>query len=228
MPHVKKNDTPASTVPNPDIRINIIYVIDKLPLEMDTVKYTNAAGNNYSVSRLEYYLSGFSFMDASGKWWDAGNEFYVNAKTSNTNSFSLRGLPLNNYSRVKFFIGISTDKNKTNALAPTPENINMVWPDMMGGGYHFLKLEGYFKDTAAKKQGFAMHLGNSKNLVTVETPIAYNHNGNDTLNLQMNINEWFATPNTYNFNIQGNYTMGVDSLMTKLKQNGADVFKIVP
>ncbi|KAB2915985.1 MAG: hypothetical protein F9K23_09645 [Bacteroidetes bacterium] len=227
LPSCKKDETSAPPS-NPDITLHLAYAVDNNILSTDTLKYTNAAGNLFGVWHLEYYLSGFAFMDDKGVWWKTGSEYYVNVKTPKTNTIGLTDLPVGKYSKLKFFIGLPAERNLTDALPATAENLNMAWPDIMGGGYHFLKLEGYFKDSIGKTQGFAMHVGNSKNLITVEIPIMLNHGGNSVMNLQMNINEWFVHPYTYNFNVQGNYTMGVDSLMNQLKQNGSDVFKVIP
>ena len=43
----------------------------------------------------------------------------------------------------------------------------MAWPTAMGGGYHFMKVEGHYLDTSNTIQGFAIHLGKNNNLVNV-------------------------------------------------------------
>lgn len=40
----------------------------------------------------------------------------------------------------------------------------------------------------------------------------------------MNLNEWFRNPFIYDFNIDGNYSMGSSAAMAKLKANGVDIF----
>lgn len=223
-----KDDEGTPPQRNPDVTFDISYAAGNQPLLMDTVKYFNQAGNNYSVNHLEYYLSAFSFLDDKDVWWTIDGEFYVNGRDLVDNCIELYGLPRGNYRKVKFLIGLPPARNKSGALPPLPENLNMFWPDMMGGGYHFLKLEGYFKDSAGQKRGYAMHIGRTENAAQVEIPCNFNHTGNDVLKLLMDVNEWFGNPHTYDFNVQGNYSMGVDSLMGKLKQNGADVFTIIP
>jgi hypothetical protein len=42
--------------------------------------------------------------------------------------------------------------------------------------------------------------------------------------LAMNLNEWFCNPETYDLNIDGNYSMGNMAAMHKLSMNGSDVF----
>jgi hypothetical protein len=116
--------------------------------------------------------------------------------------------------------------NKTDALPANTENISMVWPDAMGGGYHFMKMEGYFKD-GTTTPGYAMHLGTNACKFNCKVYSSININ-NDThnLNMEMNINEWYRNPQNFNFNTDGNYIMGNMPLMMKIVNNGFDVFKI--
>ncbi len=105
----------------------------------------------------------------------------------------------------------------------------MIWPVEMGGGYHFTKLEGRYKLPGNGNCGYAVHLGTNNMLMLhnkLDVSLGLKANSSDTLFLTMNINEWFTNPNTYNFLVQGNYTMGNDTLMLMLKENAKDLFKI--
>ena len=101
----------------------------------------------------------------------------------------------------------------------------MAWPDVMGGGYHFLKLEGHYKKDSLLA-GYAMHIGQNGFRVSVglHCNLILPQNGDADFNMTMNVNEWFKNPNIYNFNTDGVFTMGDTILMKKLLQNGADVF----
>ncbi len=205
--------------------IKVDYKVDGKPLIFDSLMYTNTAGNLYSVSRLEYFLSGFVFEDMSGNFIQSDMVLYENAKKPV--SIILTQLKFGNYKSVQFNVGIDSIHNISNSLEPTPENLNMFWPDEMGGGYHFTKLEGRYLNAASTTSGFAMHIGTNKTLVkhnklTVSKNVT--ENTTDTLQLTMNINEWFTNPNQYNLLIHGNYTMGNDSLMLMLKENAKDIF----
>ena len=46
----------------------------------------------------------------------------------------------------------------------------------------------------------------------------------NTINLEMNISEWFKNPYVYDFNVDGNYSMSDSTALIKLLQNGYDVF----
>ena len=208
------------------IQINISHEVDAQPLRMDSIAYQNEAGNPYSVTRLEYYLSDFTFIRPDGSSERVELTHYCNPRKAESLHFDLE-VTEGNYSALEFVLGIPAERNVSYTLPATSENINMSWPENMGGGYHFMKLEGHFIDNQQKEKGFAMHLGMNQWLVHIRLDHNMDFKGNQNpVGLSMNINEWFRNPHTYDFNIQGNYTMGIDSLMGKLSENGADVFTI--
>lgn len=193
-------------------------------LAEDTIQYQNAAGNTYSVTRLEYYISNVRFVSDDGDTSAFDAIHYVNPLRQIGESWEVE-IPEGNYRSLSFNIGLTPEKNVSYSLAPTAENINMAWPDVMGGGYHFMKFEGHYLDDQSEKNGFAMHLGMNMWLVEVTIPISLSIVSNPiTVTLSMDVNEWFDHPHIYDFNKQGNYTMGVDSLMQKLAENGRNVF----
>jgi hypothetical protein len=208
-----------------DFKININYNIDGKPLAFDTIMYTNDAGNNYSVTRLQYYISGLKFYKDGELKYSTNDIFYIDAKVNSTNTISIKNIPSYAYDYVTFYIGIDNASNIHGNIPSTAENVAMEWPDMMGGGYHFIKLEGHYKENN-QNIGFAMHLGNKDMQPTcaVYKTVYAAANRTSGFNLNMNINEWFRNPYTYNFSTDGVYTMGNMMLMNKIKSNGNDVF----
>lgn len=212
-------------LPDATVTIDITHEVDGTPLLMDTIRYTNAAGNPYSITRLEYYLSSFTFLHPDHEVTTA-EIHYINGRTPDASiSFTL---PARAYTGIQFYIGLPANKNVSYTLPATQANVNMAWPESMGGGYHFMKLEGHFIDDQQVESGYAMHLGMNQWLVTVllQQPLDLTGSNHPTLHLRMNINQWFTMPHTYDFNVQGNYTMGIDSLMGQLSANGVDVFTL--
>lgn len=211
--------------PTGSLQTTITYNIDGQPLLYDTLLYQNEAGNNYGINKLNYYLSGFRFKKANGTVYNSAEMFYIEAFTPATNQFTFNELPSGDYTQLSFYVGLDSVHNLTDALPATLENINMAWPDMMGGGYHFMKLEGHAQDSAGT-YGFAMHLGKNANLVSITLNKAFSiaDGQSSSLQLHMNINEWFRNPATYNFETDGNYSMSNDAAMLKLKNNGSDIF----
>lgn len=206
--------------------MDVAYFVDANQLEFDRLNYFNDAGNHYSVSRLEYYISDIRFLKADEvKFLDAGIH-YVNARIAAANSFSLHDIPEGDYDCIALTIGLNPENNVSNSLPNTSENNNMAWPETMGGGYHFMKLEGHFTDSTGTA-GYAMHLGKNGNAVSVKlTGLNFSvKNGSAiVISLRMNLNEWFRNPSIYDFNTDGNYSMSSMMAMQKLAANGKDVF----
>jgi hypothetical protein len=223
-----KDDDPIPTPPpvkETNLVININYNVDGQNIIYDSLRYFNEAGNNYSISKLQFYLSGFKFIKDDGSDFVTNNVFYVDIRVAGTNTLTFKNFPAGNYTGMEFYVGLDSTHNLTNALPNTIENVNMAWPEPMGGGYHFMKLEGHFV-SGASTFGYAMHIGLNPYLVEAGANKAFTvtKDINNNVSLNMNINEWYKNPFIYDFDIDGNYSMGNMQAMTKLAANGKDVF----
>ena len=218
------SDDPTPTPPAKVFNFKIDYNVDGAALLFDSMMYLNSAGNQYSINKIHYYLSGFKFTAANGASTSSDTVIYVEAQPGSPNTFQIKGLEFGSFTSVSFLIGLDSAQNITDALPNTVANLNMAWPEPMGGGYHFMKFEGNFMNQGAS-YGFAMHLGKNPHLVAInlQRPI-YVQSPTDIISLNMNINEWFKNPSIYDLNTDGNYSMGNDAAMLKLSQNGFDVF----
>lgn len=204
--------------------VKISYNVDGAPLLFDTLLYHTEAGYSYQIEKLEYILSGLKVKDSKGTMIDFSDSiFYVNAAHAASNEIML-DLPEGTYTDIYFYIGLDSARNISNSLDGL-EFENMAWPDMMGGGYHFMKLEGKFLN-AGNKSGYAIHLGKNISLVEyhLARPFTVAAEMNTPLKLNMNINEWFKNPDIYDFVTDGTYSMSSDDAMIKLRNNGKDVF----
>lgn len=222
----KEDADPPATQPTPPAPVAttlaVTHNIDALPLTYDTIRYFNEVGNHYSVTRLEYYLSGLVLKgaDATADHALAG-PWYINGTWPNT--FSLGTVPAGVYSGIEIDLGLPPALNQTNALPNTMENVNMAWPIPMGGGYHFMKFEGHFMHQG-QPTGFAMHLGKNQNLVHCVINQAFVVTDDQgSLTLQFNLNEVFSNPYMYDL-ATGNQSMGSDSLMAVLRDNCTTAF----
>lgn len=205
------------------LQFMLSYHSDSEPLLFDTMLYRNAAGEDYSVSRLEYYISNVRLTGEQGVF-ESREVHYLNARNAGFSGFHLNGVPKGRYTQVAFLLGIDSLRNIPDGLPATVENNAMFWPVPMGGGYHFMKLEGHFKDTASLS-GYAVHLGRNGNTVAISVPCTFDISGTaHGMQLSMNINQWFENPLVYSFIRDGKYTMSSMPLMQKIAVNGQDVF----
>ncbi len=213
-----------TTVPTDTAVLSVSHVVDGLPLTYDTLLYTNEAGTLYSVTRVEYYLSELVLIGTGGSANDTlHGPWYVNA--AGVTDFDLDSLRAGTYSGATMLLGLPPALNITGALPNTIENINMAWPEPMGGGYHFIKFEGRFVSEGTTP-GFAMHIGKNAFLPHCELQQGFTITGTGgKLLLTFNLNEVFRTPNTYDL-AAGNYSMGNMDLMGQLRDNCANAFTI--
>lgn len=218
----------ASCKPDPiqkygDVTCRISYVCDAQAIAFDTIRFQNDAGNRYSVTHLEYYISNVQFAGNAVDPFASNETFLVNAQQGTDILF--KDLPVGTYNSMTLTIGLDNAHNVTDALPNTLENSAMAWPDPMGGGYHFMKFEGNYLDSLGQQQGFAMHLGKNGNQAVCTFPIQLQVTEEGaTLDLHMNLNEWFRNPHTYDFNVDGASIMINDAALHKIAENGVDVF----
>lgn len=191
-------------------------------------RYENAAGNFYEVTRLEYYLSDFKLQRINGQWHSPSNEpVLINAENGSFD-LTLNGVEIGEYKALSFLIGIPATKNKSGMLENNLANLNMAWPESLGGGYHFLKFEGNYFDLNDIIRGFTVHLGGEgmQAVCTMDVSLTVSTLIHRKIEMSMNLNQWFESPHLFDFNVDGSYTMAVDSLMEKISENGNNCFTI--
>ena len=113
----------------------------------------------------------------------------------------------------------------------------MYWPEPLGGGYHYMKLNGKYLNENQELAPLNIHLGIGQNedktvfyqnYFTIEQPIDFTilEDAENQLNLTMIVDNWFRNPNLYDFNEYGSAIMQNQAAQQALKENGNDVFKI--
>ncbi|MBW7844565.1 MAG: hypothetical protein H3C45_02750 [Bacteroidia bacterium] len=206
--------------------LHIAHQVGSTDVQFDTVIYTNKAGNEYTISRINYYLSNFVLYNEGKIIYQTNTPVYVDARNTPI-TIKLANIPEGKYDKISMLIGLDATTNIHGKIPDTDENIGMLWPESMGGGYHFLKLEGKFNTPDSVQRGYAVHVGLNPFIIT-QQPININVNITDkntsNLDLVMNMNEWYQNPYTYDLYTDGNYTMGDSITMFKIAENGKDVF----
>jgi hypothetical protein len=209
------------------------HVVDGAPLTLvDT--YTNAAGNVYSVTLLEYIVSHFRFeAEGSGEDYVADVIHYRDHSDPGTRTLTLADVPAGDYSYLTFTFGIPASENVAGAF-PELDILDMGW-QMHAGGYHYMKHEGSYTNAGGGMSLFETHTGPSRqNDYSVEEELdldaAFLRHGFEvvpgrtvTVRLTMNVNEWYEGPNTYDFNDYGPIMDDVGA-QAILQENGADIW----
>ena len=223
------------------IKLNFSFVVDKDSLRLDTCVYQNAAGNLYEVNDVQFFISHVMLETTSGEIVEiADNQgiHYTDIRIPGTLSWNIADvLPADEYKSITFVFGLEGEQNTTGYFPNPPEN-NMSWPDMIGGGYHYMKINGRWIDESGVRQPFNLHSGKisngdgtfADNTFTVTLPLenfAVIHKETSDITLLMNINAWFSNPNIFDFSVFGGSIMQNREAQEVLRENGWDVFSVI-
>jgi hypothetical protein len=221
----------------------LTHTIDEKPIQWNQLIYTNAAGNKYQVNEVKYFISRLILRDAKGKFieikQDAGIH-YVDCSLAKTLRWEIAQIPQKNYEYISFVFGLDENDNRSHRFVNSPE-CNFSWPENLGGGYHYMQINGKFLNNKEELQNMNIHTGIGQtrdennvikqfvhNYFTVTLPVNFSvHEDHTTsLTLNMEIQRWFDTPNIFNFNEFGTGIMQNQRAQELLKENGENVFEL--
>jgi len=202
-------------------------------LALDEIRYTNAAGNRYGVTLLEYILTDIALHKADGTQVPLRAAHYVNAADGATHRFAVEAIPAGTYTGVSFTVGVTGPDNTFGALPNTTDFANMVWPAQMGGGterYHYMRFEGRYEQAEGAPASFLVHTGptgGNDNSISPALAADFAVGGADReIRVQMDLGAWLAQPNVYDFRAHEGMIMGNQAAQAMLQANGASVFSV--
>ncbi len=216
--------TPIST----NLTINFTHTVDATNFilgAVGTLPYTNNAGQPYNVKRLWYIISDITLHAEDGTSNLIKDIHFIDASEVSTLSFITNDLEDNNYTSISYTMGLNPTRNISNAYVNEDFHSKMFWPEFIGGGYHYMKLEGNFNDSITF---YNTHTGPTNGedysfihtdiitLVTTETT------SEAIISINMEINNWYQNPNS--ITISNNGIMENMPIQMQMKQNGSDVF----
>jgi hypothetical protein len=243
------NDKPGENTTSGHISFSFTHLVEGLALQKDNMKYINAAGNPYEINQVMYFISDVTLHKSDGTkklirdWKDI---HYVDIDIPSTLKWDVYDdILVGSYDSVSFIFGITGEKNKSFMFVNPPE-VNMMWPDILGGGYHYMMINGSWKDNSNVIKSYAFHLGIGQlyksNVIEVDSIYAFVQNyfnvklpnsaftieENKTRQIEiiMNVDSWFKTPHIYNHNFWGGAIMQNQAAMQMAKENGYDVFSV--
>ncbi|MDD5569754.1 MAG: hypothetical protein PHD97_01205 [Bacteroidales bacterium] len=236
-------EKPIPTPENGKIVLKFAHYINGQLMEKDTLKYVNAAANTYEVDELKYFISELTLYKNDGTkkiindWVEI---FYVDIDISSTLTWNVYDdIPAGDYDSINFVFGITQEKNKSFMFVNPPES-NMAWPEILGGGYHYMMLNGKWKDASLNIQNFRCHLGIGKDTTGGNTTFIQNYfkvsipnssfsiSKNQTKEIQiiMNVEKWFEGVYIFDWNYYGGDIMENQEAMNKIAQNGKNAFSL--
>lgn len=211
-----------TNVPEKTGKIHISHRVNGQPLRLDPLTYHTAANQAFGVSKVHYILSKITWTHQNGMVYSLDGPWFIDALANNDLYLPLPRLAEGNY-QFTCTIGLDSSMNSSYYWDNIAGFVGMAWPDPMGGGYHFLKLEGQYQLNNQQLGGYAFHLGKSMFSIRHQT-FSMDYKQGDTLQLQMQLDRWFGPPIVWDFTQYPSHTMTNDSAMQLLVQNGQTVF----
>lgn len=240
----KKTSEPPDTSET-RITIRFEHRIDGQKLQYDTLLYVNEAGNPYMVNEIQYFISDVILYPHNkgpvtiNEWKDI---HYIDTDLPTTLRWDVYDqITAGQYDSVGFHFGIAESEN-ISFMYPNPPERDMFWPEYLGGGYHYMKLNGKWLPEGQSIQTlpFDFHMGIGQIYDSVGAITGYVHNDfpvilkssqfeimigeTKEIAIVMNIENWFKDPNIYNHDLYGGYIMQNQTAMQKAKENGHNVF----
>jgi hypothetical protein len=227
-------------------------LVDNYPLVVDTPMYVNEANNEFLVSEAQYFISNLKLFYQDGSSYEIQQDdgiHYRDTDIPETKKWIINDdVPAGYIDSVVFTFGLDAETNKTGLFINPPES-GMFWPDELGGGYHYMKLNGKWLSVNQEVNPFNFHLGIGQTYDTTGAVtgfvqnyfkvsvylavyssfiIVVNPDQTTDLALAMNIESWFKTPHTWDFNTMGGMMMQNQEALKAACENGFDVFSIGP
>ena len=127
---------------------------------------TNNLGNNFNVTRLEYYLSKISIKHDGGTVTNIPNH-YILANGSTNVADALGSYPITSVEAITFYIGVDSPANNADpSLHPAGHPLEPKTPSMHWGwstGYRFVAMEGMAGSSLG--QAYEVHALDRKSVV---------------------------------------------------------------
>lgn len=198
-------------------------------IQYDTLKYIHPLGYEMSISTLKFFVSDIVLYKLNGDSIVLNSGHYFDCREGpSVVNFSNMYIPDGQYTGVSFDFGLN--ENYTTGYFNNPPESIMEWPVPMGGGYHYMKFEGYY-DSSAMLKSYALHTGplngNPYHFRVVLDHAFSMSDGDLTIAVKMNLENWLQDPNNFDFNTYGSAIMGNPTAQTVLMQNGHNVFTVV-
>ena len=238
------DDTTPTPVVNTDVNFTFTQNWDGADIQnsdYETTTYTNANGEVLTLSKLVYLISDVTFTNADGDVFDAGDYNLIDARTGSNASFTPNiEIPEGDYT-VTFTYGFDDEDNIDLAYNDLNSS-DGSWsvPAPLGGGYHYMRLEGKYINATTDETAFQFHNvranrhsslppGPNTLVELQDTSIEVNLGQvsiveGTSIEVKMNVAEWLKNPNQWDLNVLFTVLMPNFDAQIMMNENGQNVF----
>ena len=223
----------ANTEQKKTITIKFTHNWDGTPVtlsDLNTFKFRNASGETVSIEGLRYLVSNITLEAVISKSYNL-----VNVGENTDLEITFENISPGSHA-LNFIFGLK-DVDNTDGIYQDLNSVSFNVPAMLGGGYHYMQFDGKYKDTNNQDANFNYHAIRSvdrtdpTNLIFQDTSFEVDLGtieitDNTTIEIKMNIAEWFKNPNTWNLNELNSVLMPNFEAQKMMSANGKSVFSL--
>ena len=205
--------------------------------DFGTIQYVNAFGNELSIERLRYLISDLTITKPSGEIITLNNYHLIDLENENTLSLSSnQSVETGTYANVSFIFGFTNTAN-TDGAYPDLNSASWNVPPMLGGGYHYMQLDGKFINNIENEAGYNFHAIRAADnpgpnpSFPQDTFFEVNLgpltvSENNEIIISMDIAQWFKEPYLWDLNLYNQMLMPNSTAQILMYENGQNVFHL--
>lgn len=148
------------------LQIQFYNFLGNDPLVLNEKKYSNAAGNEFTISLFQYFISNITLTRKDGSTYILPQEksyFLIRENNKESQTIELNDIPTGKYTGISFMIGVDSARSvseigaRKGCLDISGEAKDMYWA--WNSGYIFLKMEGTSPQSTQENKLFMYHIG---------------------------------------------------------------------
>lgn len=202
--------------------------VDGQDVLLDSMMYQNAAGNMYSIQRCKIALSRIKANKSGNGEVNLLQEHLLDITDPGSLTIYEGTIAGGDYESMSFIFGLDSLLNYPGAY-PNPPFSNFEWPLMIGGGYHYMQLDGFYNGSTGMDP-YNTHAGptmGNQNYSSFSFPVDFKiDGGTTTATININLNNFYNGPNAWDFSVVPTAIMPLQTWQVKLKENSQDVFSV--
>jgi hypothetical protein len=157
----KKDDDSPKTYETGDVSVEFENVVGSVHVDVfGTTNYTNQMGEQFTVTKLKYYITNVELLKEDGSYYKVPESYYlIDESVTSMHKALLTDIPGGVYKGIRYMVGVDSTRNVSGAQEGALDIGNdMFWT--WNSGYIFFKMEG--TSTASSSGDLTFHIGGFK------------------------------------------------------------------
>lgn len=184
------------------VKISFVNTVKGKPLALNSIKYNNPFGEEYSIAKFKYYISQVSLQKDKAVFFEQESHHLVDESSPDALHFSF-DIDEGDYNSLQFMLGVDSLHNVSGAQTGALDPLNdMFWT--WNTGYVMMKLEGHSPQANVVNHKFEYHIGGFMGENNVLKNITLNFPAGKSLHVQTgktseiileaDVNAWWQQP----------------------------------